>query len=280
MLSRLGPSPRRWGERLTKPLRWRIRRTIPTQVGRIYSYAVELRCCADHPRAGGENGKSEDLPKTYDGPSPRRWGELLSLHPVVNVARTIPTQVGRTTSVTHAPTWCPDHPHAGGENQGWTPAHLSVYGPSPRRWGELHAQAWRRKQQRTIPTQVGRTAPGAAAFPRRADHPHAGGENFVICVSSLAIIGPSPRRWGERQLSRSLSGISRTIPTQVGRTFAYTIAKAGSADHPHAGGENLPCLGAGHDPTGPSPRRWGERRYLAPQRRCIRTIPTQVGRTL
>jgi hypothetical protein len=45
-----------------------------------------------------------------------------------------------------------------------------------------------------------------------------GGENDSPTTRTPASIGPSPRGWGERAYARGRKGLSRTIPTRVGRT--------------------------------------------------------------
>jgi circadian clock protein KaiC len=71
------------------------------------------------------------------GPSPRGWGERLTLHPEGTNRRTIPTRVGRTCSRVMRSPRDSDHPHAGGENLGDEAGVIGVDGPSPRGWGEL-----------------------------------------------------------------------------------------------------------------------------------------------
>jgi len=92
--------------------------------------------------------------------------------------------------------------------------------------------------------------------------------------------GPSPRGWGERWDFRSAPNGMRTIPTRVGRTSWCARVNPNRADHPHAGGENGIVIEPVAVLAGPSPRGWGERAWLRQRRRCGRTIPTRVGRTL
>ena len=113
---------------------------------------------------------------------------------------------------------------------------------------------------RTIPTHVGRTHAAEHRVVIAADHPHARGENVrqrtdrrdpdrtipthvgrtpSVCGHDHADRGPSPRTWGE--------------PSR------HAAARAASADHPHARGENC-----------------ARGRSISV---LIRTIPTHVGRT-
>jgi len=71
--------------------------------------------------------------------------------------RTIPTHVGRTTTIQRGYSEEADHPHARGENAFATPIEPLSTGPSPRTWGEPSRERPCIGGRRTIPTHVGRT---------------------------------------------------------------------------------------------------------------------------
>ncbi len=192
-----GPSPRGWGERGENVANEPLPRTIPTRVGRTPPVWSNCRRQSDHPHAGGENAQVVEPFRGHSGPSPRGWGEQPILLLINVFQRTIPTRVGRTSpSVTRAH-GCADHPHAGGEN-GFRKRQVDqLGGPSPRGWGELCPHARVTLQWRTIPTRVGRTSNAGNGYGIAADHPHAGGENFLFFTASPQNPGPSPRGWGE-----------------------------------------------------------------------------------
>ncbi len=118
-----------------------------------------------------------------------------------------------------------------------------------------------------------------SGFPRRADHPHAGGENNPHPRHAHRRAGPSPRGWGEQQAFGGIGRELRTIPTRVGRTRILNSRLIIRPDHPHAGGENSQDVGPCHGCAGPSPRGWGERLVGEASANPVRTIPTRVGRT-
>ncbi len=274
-----GPSPRGWGEQLFRVQRSRLKRTIPTRVGRTSVWQAGNGVLTDHPHAGGENIARNAFAQNVGGPSPRGWGEPRRRPPGRRVHRTIPTRVGRTPIRRSAGRLESDHPHAGGEN-GLAFRRMSPgAGPSPRGWGEPTPAKRTRGAGRTIPTRVGRTGRQRAAPFKAADHPHAGGENALKRTGPMPGAGPSPRGWGELPAIRAGLAVVRTIPTRVGRTPSGSISLRITPDHPHAGGENY-TPGTGEIPIfGPSPRGWGE---LLPQFGVFfrfRTIPTRVGRT-
>ena len=91
--------------------------------------------------------------------------------------------------------------------------------------------------------------------------------------------GSSPRRWGKQLTAHRRRGRLRIIPTQVGKTRGFAVEARGTADHPHAGGENKRRVhgkGASH---GSSPRRWGKHLRSGERGASPRIIPTQVGKT-
>ncbi len=172
-----------------------------------------------------------------------------------------------------------DHPHAGGENRPHRRQATPRSGPSPRGWGEPLKNVDEFRENRTIPTRVGRTGRIAHAGVWQADHPHAGGENYRTPWNTTALLGPSPRGWGELLEAVIVILGTRTIPTRVGRTKSPAFRSAFTTDHPHAGGENRDGDAVCELDVGPSPRGWGERCRGSWPRRFRRTIPTRVGRT-
>ena len=213
-----GPSPRGWGEQrddLRAPV---VRRTIPTWVGRTVFHRFSVFRHADHPHVGGENPEQFCKTGVQRGPSPRGWGEQRTNLGHAVIRRTIPTWVGRTQAAEERPRLSADHPHVGGENATGTRMTQVFAGPSPRGWGELCCEWQEFDTARTIPTWVGRTLFSTLPVVHLTDHPHVGGENTDEAIQARADRGPSPRGWGERVSSVSVSSSTRTIPTWVGRT--------------------------------------------------------------
>ncbi len=91
-----GPSPRVWGELAEFDLFSGAIRTIPTRVGRTTRNTASTITVSDHPHACGENPQRVCHRARGIGPSPRVWGEPIANREIVNIARTIPTRVGRT----------------------------------------------------------------------------------------------------------------------------------------------------------------------------------------
>ncbi len=131
-----GPSPRAWGELFSRPRSARYRRTIPTRVGRTASHTASAQALADHPHARGENHFRVHIHFRSSGPSPRAWGEQITVLRDREARRTIPTRVGRTVAPMRHRTNSADHPHARGENFASASTSSNLSGPSPRAWGE------------------------------------------------------------------------------------------------------------------------------------------------
>ena len=166
-------------------------------MGRTFYAYFKFSFVSDHPHACGENLASGSASDSYDGPSPRVWGERTTGKSRFSLQRTIPTRVGRTQSKGRPHKGRPDHPHACGENKTMSDGLALTSGPSPRVWGERCRTRRPLVGFRTIPTRVGRTTSRQPIQHRDADHPHACGENRVPTCVVADSRGPSPRVWGE-----------------------------------------------------------------------------------
>ena len=197
--------------------------------------------------------------ENISGPSPRGWGKPRGHLRRGQTSRTIPTRVGKTSAWVNSVVAEADHPHAGGENDITGGGIPSVSGPSPRGWGKRRLGRLPARDDRTIPTRVGKTNIALAATGALADHPHAGGENPKMGYSPERTAGPSPRGWGKPFWATASRMDCRTIPTRVGKTTRFASICRCSSDHPHAGGENNNRDLNELLIDGPSPRGWGKR---------------------
>src|SRR5437899_2343346 len=93
---------------------------------------------SDHPHTRGENLYEDQTSSASFGPSPHAWGKP---HPDGDLhvgLRTIPTRVGKTSSVNPHSSHRSDHPHTRGENLHGMPPTIAAFGPSPHAWGKHH----------------------------------------------------------------------------------------------------------------------------------------------
>ncbi len=75
-LSRIGSSPRVWGQAVKKSGYKNAFRIIPTRVGTRRCDRLLQCLCRDHPHACGDKKKSSYCLATVAGSSPRVWGQV------------------------------------------------------------------------------------------------------------------------------------------------------------------------------------------------------------
>ncbi len=89
-------------------------------------------------------------------------------------------------------------------------------GSSPRVWGQVSFVHKAQRLYRIIPTRMGTRPP---CIPRRKnprDHPHAYGDKRVRNSDSFALLGSSPRVWGQVVNRQRVLIKLRIIPTRMG----------------------------------------------------------------
>ena len=132
-------------------------------------------------------------------------------------------------------------------------------------------------EYRIIPTRVGTSRPRPALLQGVGDHPHACGDKAILGVNLTALIGSSPRVWGQGRVNIQICTDIRIIPTRVGTSKIKRCINPVLRDHPHACGDKTCLCRYGKEVIGSSPRVWGQGlRKLLCGRRC-RIIPTRVG---
>ena len=132
-------------------------------------------------------------------------------------------------------------------------------------------------EYRIIPTRVGTSRPRPALLQGVGDHPHACGDKAILGVNLTALIGSSPRVWGQGRVNIQICTDIRIIPTRVGTREVLQLLGLHRRDHPHACGDKLICQGIFANLKGSSPRVWGQ---VCTVFYCFvksRIIPTRVG---
>ena len=110
-------------------------------------------------------------------------------------------------------------------------------GSSPRVWGQVSFVHKAQRLYRIIPTRMGTRPP---CIPRRKnprDHPHAYGDKRVRNSDSFALLGSSPRVWGQAVPCSTELAAVRIIPTRMGTSSALFPKLIMLQDHPHAYGD-------------------------------------------
>ena len=257
--SKSGPSPRGWGNRRARPRHRISDRAIPTWVGKSSALRRRFGPPAGHPHVGGEIVLKTRWVAVPGGPSPRGWGNPLSVAMVDDA-------------------WT-GHPHVGGEIPRRWSITPRLIGPSPRGWGNQFIASVFDVQQRAIPTWVGKSAWPYAFAGLISGHPHVGGEIAFVGLSYSFEDGPSPRGWGNLVDAEPQMKTPRAIPTWVGKSdHPYQIV-ALMKGHPHVGGEIAGVTVVRRVLAGPSPRGWGNRLRAGRGSVRRRAIPTWVGKS-
>ena len=172
-----GTSPRMWGKLNRVGEVGRVRRNIPTHVGKTMSGTSSAPCSTEHPHACGENCiKPSALVQTL-GTSPREWGKPRKEGPVQADGRNIPTRVGKTPIPFNPASFQPEHPHASGEIFAAAVFLAALSGTSPREWGKHASVLPADRLPRNIPTRVGKTLLCTSDAIYITEHPNASGEN-------------------------------------------------------------------------------------------------------
>ena len=226
-----------WGQ-VYKPLKTQNkRRIIPTRVGTSRQNEPCNISPQDHPHACGDKVYLYCLWYTFEGSSPRVWGQELiaKIGEVVNGI--IPTRVGTRAArrASFAATW--DHPHACGDKPTRVGLRVGIAGSSPRVWGQADRYFRCCTRFRIIPTRVGTSLIYIDADFSVEDHPHACGDKFIVYTKIDNRVGSSPRVWGQDINGSDFKDSSRIIPTRVGTSNLLSVTSMISRDHPHACGD-------------------------------------------
>ena len=130
-------------------------RIIPTRVGTSYNSVRCNSCHRDHPHACGDKLLRLVTEDHIIGSSPRVWGQVFGVIPVLLVYRIIPTRVGTRVLYKFLCFFLRNHPHACGDKGLAELAELAEEGSSPRVWGQAIHICAELALKRIIPTRVG-----------------------------------------------------------------------------------------------------------------------------
>ena len=171
------------------------------------------------------------------GSSPRVWGQGYLIWGSGTISRIIPTRVGTSHFRFIV---CPlrrDHPHACGDKQKAVKFLRWATGSSPRVWGQDTVFTSYPNVIRIIPTRVGTSYSCFCTWSTIWDHPHACGDKAISMPFGFAVVGSSPRVWGQEGLYSEQSEIPGIIPTRVGTSAVIDRSCSYDEDHPHACGD-------------------------------------------
>ncbi len=275
-----GSSPRMWGTRGEGGGWVYPGGFIPTHVGNSSAALCPPSEIAVHPHACGELAHRPIHWAYGIGSSPRMWGTRTQRRPYPRRSRFIPTHVGNSLRPRLAHRAATVHPHACGELVVVDMDVPRVAGSSPRMWGTHPGRRPRGLGDRFIPTHVGNSPTRGRGGRGSTVHPHACGELVRERAERDPDAGSSPRMWGTRGIPLRCHKCGRFIPTHVGNSPTGEQPPGDHVVHPHACGE-LSIRGRTRTiRPGSSPRMWGTRFSLLPDRGPGGFIPTHVGNSI
>ena len=150
-------------------------------------------------------------------------------------------------------------------------------GSSPRVWGQDANTIRSIGNVRIIPTRVGTSSTNGLLAAWNTDHPHACGDKSGYEGGEIQGEGSSPRVWGQGFAVYHGQGQFRIIPTRVGTSEGCVVGNAPVRDHPHACGDKNIGDSVTPEPTGSSPRVWGQDAFIGKNDKGVGIIPTRVG---
>ena len=231
-------SPRGRGTRIRRHGHRIVPGIIPAWAGNTARSPTSTSSTWDHPRVGEEHPLMILSPPRSMGSSPRGRGTLDLMRQTRDAIGIIPAWAGNTAGGDHARERARDHPRVGGEHATFTDGLLPVKGSSPRGRGTRGLSRGSPPGDGIIPAWAGNTHPPATPSPRPRDHPRVGGEHSITGVTTLMIVGSSPRGRGTRHPRSRRRRRSGIIPAWAGNTTSKPARARRSRDHPRVGGEH------------------------------------------
>ena len=130
----------------------------------------------DHPHAYGDKQALDKAGVSYDGSSPRVWGQGVHDCHGKQVLGIIPTRMGTSRIGFLQEQGVKDHPHAYGDKLFHLLFSFTSRGSSPRVWGQVFIAVFIPCISRIIPTRMGTSQIGKGKNGYKWDHPHAYGD--------------------------------------------------------------------------------------------------------
>ncbi len=275
----LGSPPRVWGRRRGAHAAYLKIGFTPTRVGKTIDPLTNFFVTTVHPHACGEDNQTHVAPLDHIGSPPRVWGRHDHGDRGCPAIRFTPTRVGKTLHSHRLVRIVEVHPHACGEDSGYSAVMVLCQGSPPRVWGRHGLDILFALPNGFTPTRVGKTISTSLINKSHKVHPHACGEDWIFQPRPIYRQGSPPRVWG--RLWRMLLWFCYFgfTPTRVGKTAKSLSSINRCKVHPHACGEDLAAQSYAGNVKGSPPRVWGRRRTRRFQYRWQRFTPTRVGKT-
>ena len=137
----------------------------------------------------------------------------------------------------------------------------TVWGSSPRVWGQVYKPCFVSTVIRIIPTRMGTSRQALQQDRHGKDHPHAYGDKLTKSLTTCPQKGSSPRVWGQVICNFYIACGYGIIPTRMGTRFCKDGVTRWYQDHPHAYGDKLCSHLRVVTIVGIIPTRMGTRNY-------------------
>ena len=190
----------------------------PARAGKTEALRPAPFVLQDHPRACGENLRSEKTESRRVGSPPRVRGKLILAFIITPLLGITPARAGKTHCAGQTAVFDEDHPRACGENQDYSYPSGREAGSPPRVRGKRLSAGRALRALRITPARAGKT-PQLPALKRLAeDHPRACGENRLLCRARRRVWGSPPRVRGKPIRPTRLRARPRITPARAGQT--------------------------------------------------------------
>ena len=196
-----------------------VRRTwiTPAWAGKRRISTMTACITRDHPRVGGEKLSSGAYVAKDKGSPPRRRGKGVNVNCSADDIGITPAQAGKSCSDCRCSNRRWDHPRMGGEKHLSGTTDNRPQGSPPRGRGKGYTGQALDSGVRITPAQAGKSPGSASGWPRRRDHPRAGGEKLMGRPRRSVGAGSPPRRRGKDSSGEPANGSIRITPAQAGK---------------------------------------------------------------
>ena len=253
----MGLSPHRRGNQLRDQNAELGRRSIPAQAGEPTWNRAGSRAVRVYPRTGGGTAERPAALRHQLGLSPHRRGN--PLHVVVRVIGkgSIPAQAGEPWLACLGGRPAGVYPRTGGGTTQYARIADTHGGLSPHRRGNPLARAGKVAYSRSIPAQAGEPLSGRPRRIGRWVYPRTGGGTTLSGTPTVAGLGLSPHRRGNRYAPLAQVLAQGSIPAQAGEPTTWAIPGGRKRVYPRTGGGTRSSWVSSRSARGLSPHRRG-----------------------
>ena len=212
-----------------------------------------------HPRSRGENVSSARSRSQHARSSPLARGKPCWPLPRPTLAGLIPARAGKTVIRSRTGPQRRAHPRSRGENGRRRGGLYQQKGSSPLARGKQRREIEVRLGVRLIPARAGKTCTRTPCVRRQGTHPRSRGENLLVVLAFVVVVGSSPLARGKPQERARRARSVRLIPARAGKTRMSCVVIDSHRAHPRSRGENVSGARRGLGGVGSSPLARGKR---------------------